>query len=343
MSNQAPPRTSPPLLVIIVSTDDGKWLRDCFAALAASSYPNFSVLLIDNRCTDETVRECRSAPVPVAVVRTDRRGGFAECNNIGLRLALEKGYEYAMLLNPDTKVHPDALLSLVDFLEREGEYGIAGSQQIKYEEDAWSRPNGWTADTLGAARRAGSLPRAAGPYTVVDHDYVQGAALMVRTGLLPRIGLLDPLYVTFYEETDLCRRCLLAGRRVGILLESKVKHFEGGNWKRSARDHMVRDHLFLRNQFLYFLSLPAGGPEPPRTFLSILSEHVRVVRRKEKNIILPAWRYPSVLLAFLKNAPYLRRLRRRNRAIIAGRPPEQSDLAIGPRPVAATPDSDPLK
>lgn len=342
MSNHAPP-TSPPLLVIIVSTNDGKWLRECFAALSASSYRRFSVLLIDNRCTDETVRECRSAAVAVTVVKTDRRGGFAECNNIGLRLALEKGYQYAMLLNPDTKIHPDGLLSLVDFLERNEEYGIAGSQQIKYEEDSWSRPNGWTADTLGEARRAGNLPREAGAYTVVDHNYVQGAALMLRVGLLPRIGLLDPIYVTFYEETDLCRRCLLAGRRVGIVLESKVKHFEGGNWKRSARDHMVRDHLFLRNQFLYFLSLPSGGLKPLRTFLSILADQARVVRRKEKAIILPAWRYPSVLLAFLKNARYLRLLRRRNRAIIAGRLLEESDLAIGPPPAAATPDSDTLK
>ena len=316
------------LLVIIVSTNDGIWLEACFNHLSMSSYADCGVLVIANCCDDDTVRLCNSASIAIEVIETSNRKGFAECNNIGLRFALESGCKYAFLLNPDTKVHPKAIRALVDFLELNKVYGIVGSQQIEYNSDGWSSSNSWTLETINEAQQHSSLPKAVGAYTVIDHYFVQGAALMLRLSLVPRIGLLDPIYRTFYEETDLCRRCLLSGHQVGLVLSSRVKHYGGGNWKRSKKEHIMRDFLLLRNQFFFYLSITNSSLSTFRAFITILIGQIGVVTKNEKEIVLPLWRYPSVLLSFLSNFHRMRRLKRRNMAIMDGQLLKATELAI---------------
>jgi GT2 family glycosyltransferase len=322
-------RLQAPVLIIIVSTDDGEWLGPCLHSLSESNCQDFDVLVVANDCADRTLAMCRHSPVRVKVVERATRGGFAECNNIGLRLALSERYKYAFLLNPDTKVHRDAVGMLVDFMESNEEYGVTGSLQIRYDDESWSVHNRWSSETIDEARQLSNHPRRLSRHEILEHYYVQGAAMMLRSDLVRKVGLLDPLYVTFYEETDLCRRCILSGKRVCIVLGSKVKHFEGGNWKRSREDHIRRDHLFLRNQFFFFLSA-ARGWESVRVFVGLLREHLRAIRRREKNLVLPMHRYPSVLLSFLSKAGYVRRLKKRNETISARKQVEASEMAIGP-------------
>lgn len=318
------------VLVIVISTNDGRWLTTCLDSLSSSTFADFDLMVVANACSDDTVAICNSAPLKVEVIMTSERRGFAECNNIALKLASARNYKYAFLLNPDTKVHPVAIGALVSFLESNSQYGIVGSQQISYHADDWLVPNVWTAETIKEAQKYSNFPREVGRHVVVDHYYVQGAALMMRLSLIPWIGLLDPLYITFYEETDLCRRCLLAGHRVGLVLDSKIKHYEGGNWKRSEADHIKRDFLFLRNQFLFHLTASSGVFFTVSMFTRTLKGQLGLLFRGGKDVILPLWRYPSVLLSALSAAPYVFRLRRRNRSIRNRHLISQKELAIGP-------------
>ena len=191
------------VLVVIVSSDDGRWLPACFSALAGAPDQRFDVLVVLNACTDDSEAVCLAASRPVRSVRLNRRCGFAEANNIGIREALAAGYRYVFLLNPDTQVHPDAIAHLRGFLDAHTDHGVAGCFQTPYDEPSWDVPNRWTAETLADAARMGHTPRTAGEWRIDDHYYVQGSSLMLRVGLVPRIGMLDPLYGTFYEETDL--------------------------------------------------------------------------------------------------------------------------------------------
>lgn len=317
------------VLLIMVSTNDGPWLASCFEALAASSFRGFDTLLVVNACTDDSEARARESRLDIEIVRTESACGAADANNIGVRRGLERGYRYAFFLNPDTRVHPDAIGCLKGFLDQNPSYGIAGSQQIDYESPGWHTPNHWTREALDGAQLAGSVPRRMGEWSVMDHFYVQGAALMLRLGLVPRIGMFDPAYDTFFEETDLCRRCVLAGSRVGIVFDSRVKHFEGGNWNRSARDHLRRDTLLLRNHFLYALSGCETGKEAVKVGTRLLARHLKWLHLGGQELSLPVWRYPGVLVDVLRHGPVAARLRRRNLGIRAGVGLPASEYAIG--------------
>lgn len=321
--------TANDLLVVIVSADDGRWLRACFDALAESSDKDFDTLLIVNECVDESAHEAARASLRVDVVHTAPRCGFAEANNIGIRRAFESGYRYVFLLNPDTRVHAHAIRHLRGFLRTHPRYGIVGSQQIEYGAADWESPNGWTIETIRHARQLGQRPMLQGNWTTVDHYYVQGAAFMMAVELVPLIGMLDPLYGSFYEETDLCRRCLLAGYDVAIVLDSKVKHYGGGHWRQSASRHLSRDVLFLRNQFLYFMSDTDNAVAALARGGELLVRQLRGLRRGENLVRLPWWRYPAVLMKVAAVLPHVRRLQRRNRTIRSRARLAPSDYTIG--------------
>jgi GT2 family glycosyltransferase len=317
-------------LVIVVSADDGRWLPACFDALSNSTDATFEVLLVANGCTDESevVAAAHCTGPALRVVRTPARCGFAEANNIGIRLAIEAGHRYVLLLNPDTRVHPTAIATLEAVLEGNSAYGIVGSWQGEYDSPDWNTPNEWTTVTLRAARSRSTEGSNVRSPSVVDHEYVQGAAMMLRADLVARIGMLDPGYESFYEETDLCRRCLLAGFGVGIVMQSRVKHYGGGNWRRTSRGHRHRDLLFLRNQYVYFLSAYDGWPARMAAGLGILRDHLRTIVRHREHVQLPLWRYPQVLASVVVRIGMIGRLHRRNAAIQSGSPLDPSEYAI---------------
>jgi len=305
------------VLVSIVSTSDALWLGVCLKALDQVS-TKIDVVVVANDCDDNTDEVCTQASIDVTLLKTEKRLGFAACNNLCLTNALNGGYEYAFLLNPDTKAHPQAIDALVRFMNSHPEYGIVGSIQIEYGDETWSQQNEWSRQTLGHAATLGEHQQSDCTFTWMDHSYVQGAALMMRLDLVKRIGLLDPVYRTFYEETDLCRRCLLASQGVAILFDSMVQHYGGGNWKASLKRHYERDRLFLRNQFLYYLSGEDSRRVMALAALRLFSRQMKTLWFHQEDVILPWWQYPVVLWSAMFRLNDVFRLYRRNEMIRSG-------------------------
>jgi GT2 family glycosyltransferase len=311
--------TKPRVLVVVVSTNDGHWLAACLTVLSESTLKPTKILVIENQCTDATHEIIGRAACPIEVIKTARRLGFASCNNIALHLGVQNGYDYVFMLNPDTMVHERAIESLVGFLEQCPQYGVAGSLQYDYEATGWETLNEWSQIVLAEAAGLGSHPRTLGNLQIVDHYYVQGAAMLIRSSIVEQVGMLDPVYRTFYEETDFCRRCRLRGLGVAVVIDSKVKHVGGGNWKQTPVRRRERDILFLRNQLIYFLSLPHYSTLMTlQTAIRLVRKQIREVYRKLDHVALPLWCYPIVLLSALARVREIACLRRRNAEIASG-------------------------
>lgn len=317
------------VMIIVVSTNDGRWLAPCLRSLAKTSREQCQVVVVANDCLDSTREVCERASLPITLLHTERRQGFAACNNIALSQAIERDVAYAFLLNPDTLVHAQAVQNSIDFLDSHPDYGIVGSLQFAYEDDLWVDWNAWSRETVAHASELGKYPVEGDCHTWLDHYYVQGAAMMLRLSLVPRIGMLDPVYGTFYEETDLCRRCLLAGLKVAILFDSKVRHFGGGNWRVDENRRRERDLLFLRNQFVYYLSAEQSAASVTRTAWRLLCRQYRAMRHGCEDVTLPWWRYPQVIADFARNIPQVFQLAWRNRLIRSGQPLPRRLWSIG--------------
>ena len=203
------------------------------------------VLVMDNASGDASVTTLNNAIERegwqgwVSVLPLDRNGGFAFGNNAGIRLALASpaGFDYLFLLNPDTQVRPDAIKSLVDFMQRHTQVGIAGSQ-IENAEGGMECSAHRFHSPLGAlaeGARLGVLDRLLASHLISPParsdahqcDWVSGAGMMIRRKVFEDIGLMDESYFLYFEEQDFCRRAIMAGWQIWYVPESKIMHIEG--------------------------------------------------------------------------------------------------------------------
>ena len=100
---------SPRVLVIVLCHNGVELTLACLESLRRVEYERADVLIVDNASTDGTPEAVRTRFPEVTVVEAGANLGFAAGNNVGLRYALDHGYDYALLLNNDTEVAPDFL------------------------------------------------------------------------------------------------------------------------------------------------------------------------------------------------------------------------------------------
>jgi GT2 family glycosyltransferase len=242
----------PPFVCIVVLNHNGQpWLPDCLQTLLATVYENFKVILVDNASTDASLSYVRAAFPDVEIIENRANLGFSAGNNVGIKRALDAGASYIVLLNPDTKVKPDWLAKIIEVGEREPQLGVLGAVQLAYENDTF---NSWT-EKVAAARLAklSELERAQGWMAL---EWVEGSCFAVKRAVWQRIGLLDPLYSSFYEEIDFCRRAACVGYQTALVTASFIHHHRGGIWADTTRRKSERDYLCDRGQFIYALTDP---------------------------------------------------------------------------------------
>jgi N-acetylglucosaminyl-diphospho-decaprenol L-rhamnosyltransferase len=178
----------------------------------------------------------------VTLVSAPKNGGFAYGNNLGIERAFVDGApDFIYLLNPDAQVRPDAIGTLVRFLESHLSVGIAGSSFENLDGSDW--PISFRFPTMFSEVEQGlrfSLTtRLLNRWVVARRmtktsqpvDWICGASMMIRQSVLRTVGGLDENYFLYFEETDFCWR----SRRVGIATwyvpESRVMHIAGQSTK----------------------------------------------------------------------------------------------------------------
>jgi N-acetylglucosaminyl-diphospho-decaprenol L-rhamnosyltransferase len=231
------------LAVVIVNYRTGGLAVDCLGSLCGEIDPaRDRVIVVDNDSGDGSPDVIDGAisrhgwGAWACVLRTGRNGGFSAGNNAGIRAVDAELY---LLLNPDTVVRPGAIEALRCFMEERPRVGICGARL----EEPDGRPQGSAhrfpspLRELDSGARLGVLSRvlgrghlaavnaaAGGPHR---SDWVSGAALCVRRGVIEDVGMLDEGYFLYFEEVDLCKRAWAAGWEVWHVPEARIVHLEG--------------------------------------------------------------------------------------------------------------------
>jgi len=249
----------PDLGIVIVNYNTCDDLHNCLQSLRASTRRSTRrVLVVDNDSHDDSVTMAREAFADLAeVIETGVNGGYAYANNIGLRaLGLAQGQpldalpRYALLLNPDTILPPEALDKVVAFMDANPDVGVLGPKLV--------RPDGsldlacrrsFPTPAVSFYRLAGlsrlfPQSRTFGRYNLTfldpdqqaDVDSVVGAFMLLRTAALEQSGLLDEAFFMYGEDIDLCFRIKAQGWSVVYYPQVTVLHIKGAaSRKNSAR------------------------------------------------------------------------------------------------------------
>lgn len=239
------------LLVVILNYLDTKVTIDCLHSLASCNFEknnDIRVVVWENGTGAEAVsllqdniQKCKwESWVNLEISPTNL--GFTGGNNRVIEKSLNNMAppDYYLLLNSDTLVTPQSLLSLVDFMDAHRNAGICGSQLLSESGEIQNSPFRFPsiASELENGFSLGFLTRWLARWNVVvmpapsmpcQVDWVSGASMILRRQMLEQIGLLDEGFFTYFEDADLCKRAHQNNWEVWYLPASQVVHLEGAS------------------------------------------------------------------------------------------------------------------
>jgi GT2 family glycosyltransferase len=196
---------------------------------------------------------------PLYLIKNETNLGFAEGNNIGIRFALKHlNPDYILLLNNDTVVHPDFLTELVIACERDSSIAFAGPKVYYYNANGKSDIIDFAGGTiwmgLGLTTHIGRGTVDRGQYDEIKEvDYVEGSCLLGRKTAIEQIGLMNPDYFLYWEETDWCVRAKRAGYRLTYVPTAKIWHKGAG-----AGYSKTKSYYLTRNRFIFMRKYATG-------------------------------------------------------------------------------------
>lgn len=272
-------------------------LKSCAAAQIAMQDIAGEIVMVDNDSGDgsyEKLQAGTKGQSRVRVVQSGCNGGFGAGNNAGMQAGLADGTppDYVYILNSDAFPARDAITRLLAHLEATPEAGLVGSYIHGSDGAAhvtcFRFPS--IAGEFEGAARMGPVSRMLKRHIVHlpvpeanrPVDWLAGASLMIRQGVLEQIGGFDERFFLYFEETDLCLRAARAGWQTHFVRASEVEHIGSVStgmktWAR-VPDYWFasRRHYFVKNHGRAYAAMAtlahlAGG---------VLGQVWRIVRRK---------------------------------------------------------------
>jgi GT2 family glycosyltransferase len=254
------------------------------------------ILIVDNGSGDGSAAYIEQAIGTTSLgdcaslLALDDNRGFAAGNNAGLEYyrALAGHWPiYSWLLNPDTIAEPGALGALIDGLAERPCAGLAGGRCLR--KDGTVRHSAFRFHTalseFIAALDFGPLRGLLARYDVVlpvcdapfRAEWLSGSHLLIRGDVFDRVGLLDPSYFLYFEETDFCARAAVAGFEAWHIPASRIVHLGGQStgliehrppqprpryWFESRARFLLRRHGLAQTHLanlLWLLATPPGA------------------------------------------------------------------------------------
>ncbi len=228
MSNlpSSPHRDSEPKVVtVILNTNRKRDTLTCLGSVLAATYKNHSVLVLDNQSDDGSVETIRAAYPEVEIIELRENRGYAGNNNVGIGAAVAAGANWVFVLNEDTVVAEDCVARLVEAGESDPRIGVVGPMVYHHDEpgiiqSAGGRIGpGWQSLHLGQNEPDRNQFRT--PHRV---DWISGCGIMVRREVIEQVGMLDPRYFYYWEETEWCLRARRGGWLVVHVPQAKIWH-----------------------------------------------------------------------------------------------------------------------
>jgi GT2 family glycosyltransferase len=232
-------KTAPTVTIVVVTYNSAPLLTDFFAALPAAveGLDTVSVAVADNASADETVELVRRCAPDATVVDLGGNRGYAA----GINAALEAvpPSRAAYVLNPDIRLGPGSVRTLLDALEQP-RTGITvprlfeadGSQAPSLRREPSVR-RALAAAVLGGERagRIGTLGELVyDPARYEEpgvYDWATGAALMISRACMDAIGPWDESFFLYSEETEYALRARDAGFLLRYVPGAEAVHIGG--------------------------------------------------------------------------------------------------------------------
>ena len=207
----------------------------------------FDLIWIDNGSTDGTVQflqEMEKQHSNLHVIYNSENLGYSKGNNIGIKYALEKDYEFVGLLNNDILFTPNWLTDLIKGFEQDETLGMMSPRENK-------KGKGLNANNyLSKYKKIINGFKKPLKYVVTTFF----SCTLIKREVIDKIGLMDENFTpAYWEDNDYCFRAMYEGYSLAYNNKVFILH----NHSTTSKPYMINE-IYGRNEKYFFKKHPLG-------------------------------------------------------------------------------------
>ena len=197
--------SAPAIAVLVLNYNGRDHLATCLPSLEALTYPNRTLVVVDNGSTDGSQEFVARAHPGVQVQAIGRNLGFAAGYNFAVH---ESAAEWVAILNNDTRVAPDWLDALAAAAVRH-DATVVASRMLDWDGERVDFDGGLTS-LEGHSWQVHNGDPASVPVAERPLLFACAGAMLVRRDAFLDAGGFDEDYFAYFEDVDLGWRLWLS-------------------------------------------------------------------------------------------------------------------------------------
>lgn len=202
-------------LVIIVTYNAMQWIDHCLSSVKSSD-ANADVFIIDNGSTDGTQDYIKHNYPSVLFQQSLKNLGFGKANNIGLRYAVDNGYDYVYLLNQDAWLYSNTISSLISIVRENPSFGIISPIQCTANMQALDLNFCKRITSCENYRNIVNDYMIGNPKAIYSVDGIMAAHWFMTVDCVKKVGGFSPSFPHYSEDDNYINRVFYHNMDIGI-------------------------------------------------------------------------------------------------------------------------------
>ncbi len=250
------------IATIILNYNSSADCRKCIGYLKAQQGVEQEIVVVDNRSREDDRKavETLCKEQGCTFIANNENRGYNAGNNVGLRYAAEKGYEFALIANPDMEFpQTDYLATLFAKMQEDYKIVVCGSDIVTPEgihqspmgkDCNWRGSFGWIKDLFGNKNKENDAYKFIDNYKESHYCHkVSGCCFMIWMSFLKDIDFFDEKVFLYCEEAILSRQVEIAGKKMYYLATAQAVH----NHVKSEKGDPVKQFKTWGKSRCYFI------------------------------------------------------------------------------------------
>lgn len=248
------------LVTVLFKSDDV--LKDFFESLSIQLFTDYHLYIIDNSAsveTDRLIGELAARyPVPAFThVKNDHNAGVAAANNQGMRLSMQQGDEFVLLLNNDIMFTQPFLLGRLVSYAAERKEDMVIPKILYYGTRKIWLAGGEFVHWKGTSITIGDKQEDADVYNHEQYfDYAPTCFMLLSRKVIEEIGYMDEAYFVYYDDNDYVMRAIRKSFKIFYMPDIEVFHkvsfSTGGSESLFSIYYLNRNRIYFIRKFYGF-------------------------------------------------------------------------------------------